>query len=340
MNTRTKTVITHRVHEQVKQLLGAQCDVFANEETESWPAEKLCAKAADADALMVFMPDRIDQNVLAQCPKLRIVGAALKGCDNVDVEACSRRGVWVTVVPDLLSQPTAELALALVLGMTRKVSAGDRRVRSGEFQGWRPVLYGGGLAGKTLGILGMGKLGQAFLRLLGGFNSTVIYHDPAALSPVEEAMLGIGRTGFDQLLARSDILILLAPLTATTLHMINAETLGKMKTGAYLVNVGRGSVVDEAAVADALESGQLAGYAADVFEMEDLSRPDRPRAIDPGLLNNSDRTLFTPHLGSAVSRVRLEIEMVAARNILQALRGEKPSDAVNQPQLSIRGSAG
>lgn len=340
MSTQPKVVVTHRVHDQVKQLLTLSCDVVANDALESWPAEKLRKFAADAEALMIFMPDRIDEQLLAHCPKLRIVSAALKGPDNIDIEACSRRGVWVSIAPDLLSEPTAELALTLALGLTRNVAAGDRMVRGGEYKGWRPVLYGSGLAGNTIGILGMGKLGQAFARLLGGFKSSrIIYHDPAALSPVEEAMLGIGRTTFEQLIARSDVLVVLAPLTAATLHRINAETLGKMKRGAYLVNVGRGSVVDEAAVADALASGHLAGYAADVFEMEDLSRRDRPAAIHPALLKNTQQTLFTPHLGSAVARVRLEIELAAARNILQALKGERPRDAINQPQNANTGSA-
>lgn len=339
MSTRPKVVVTHRVHDQVEQLLASSCDVVANDGIESWPAEKLRKLAADAEGLMIFMPDRIDDDFLANCPKLRIVSAALKGPDNIDIEACSRRGVWVSIAPDLLSQPTAELALTLALALTRNVAAGDRVVRGGEYTGWRPVLYGSGLAGNTIGILGMGKLGQAFACLLGGFKSSrIIYHDPAALSPVEEAMLGIGRTTFDQLIARSDVLVVLAPLTADTLHLINARTMAKMKRGAYLVNVGRGSVVDEAAVADALASGHLAGYAADVFEMEDLSRGDRPAGIAPALLKNTQQTLFTPHLGSAVARVRLEIELAAARNIVQALKGERPRDAINQGEIAGKGS--
>ena len=339
MSTRPKVVITHRVHQQAKQLLTAACDVTANENTESWPAEKLRELAADADALMVFVPDRIDDGFLARCPKLKIVSAAVKGPDNIDVRACSRRGVWVSVVPDLLSEPTAELALALALGITRNVAAGDHTVRSGEFKRWGPVLYGSGLAGKTVGILGMGRLGQAFARLLAGFKSRIIYHDPAALSPVEEAMLGIGRATFEQLIERSDILVLMAPLTAATLHVFNAETLSKVKRGAFLVNVARGSLVDEAAVAQALASGQLAGYAADVFEMEDVSRSNHPAGVHAALLKNTEQTLFTPHLGSAVGRVRLEVELAAARNILQAIRGERPMDAINQPEMAS-GSSG
>ncbi|HEY6308349.1 MAG TPA: phosphonate dehydrogenase [Candidatus Angelobacter sp.] len=325
-----KVVITHRVHEQVKKLLARDCEVVANDGLQSWPPGKLLEHASDADALLVFMPDKVDEAFLVQCPRLRVIAAALKGYDNIDVAACTKRGVWVTIVPDLLSQPTAELALALILGLTRNVASGDRLVRSGKFQGWRPVLYGGGLVGKTVGILGMGKLGQAFVRLLAGFNVRIIYYDPVKMSPVQEAFLGMARGSFEQLLAESDIVVVMVPLTSATEHLINAGTLAKMKKGAYLVNVGRGSVVDEAAVAQALEQGHLTGYAADVFEMEDWARPDHPATVHPDLLANAEHTLFTPHSGTAVSKARLEIELSAATNILQALRGERPADAINE----------
>lgn len=334
MNARPRVVVTHRVHEPVKKLLDEQCDVVVNDGVESWPLDKLLNLARAADALLVFMPDKIDDAFLAQCPQLRVIAAALKGYDNIDIASCTRRGVWVTIVPDLLSQPTAELALTLTLGITRNVLPGDRLVRSEKFHGWRPVLYGSGLVGKTVGIVGMGKLGQAFARLLSGFNVKIIYHDPVRMSPVQESFLGMARAGFAQVLSQSDILVLLVPLTSSTLHLINAETLAKMKKGAYLVNIGRGSVVDEDAVAAALEQGSLAGYAADVFEMEDWARADHPPAVNPGLLANAEHTLFTPHLGSAVDRVRLEIELAAARSILETLRGERPVDAINEPDLA------
>jgi phosphonate dehydrogenase len=325
-----KVVVTHCVHEQVKQLLARDCDFVANDGAESWPPGELLEHARDADALLVFMPDKVDEAFLVQCPRLRVIAAAFKGYDNIDVAACTRHNVWVTIVPDLLSQPTAELALALILGLTRNVAHGDRLVRSGKFQGWRPVLYGEGVVSKTVGILGMGKLGQALVRLLAGFNTRIIYYDPVKMSPVQEAFLGMARGSFEQVLAESDIVVVMVPLTSATEHLINAGTLAKMKKGAYLVNVGRGSVVDEAAVAQALNRGHLAGYAADVFEMEDWARPDHPAAVHPGLLANAERTLFTPHMGTAVGKARLEIELSAAANIMQVLRGERPADAINE----------
>ncbi len=329
-SSRPVVVITHKVHDQVKELLSAECRVIANDSSESWTPQELLQRAREADGLMVFMPDSVDEHFLAQCPRLKIVASALKGYDNFDVEACTRHGVWFTIVPDLLTLPTAELALGLALGVTRNVLPGDRLVRSGNYQGWRPVLYGGGLRGRAVGIVGMGKVGQALAKLLAGFDTTIFYSDRVKLSPQEEDRLRVSRLDFDQLLAVSDVVVMLVPLLPGTLHLINAATLRQMKRGACLVNVGRGSVVDEEAVADALADGRLAGYAADVFEMEDWARADRPQAISPRLLESAN-TLFTPHLGSAVSNVRLEIELTAARNILQALKGHDPEDAINQP---------
>ena len=328
-----RVVVTQRIHREVADLLAAQADVIVNEALESWPRSRLLELSGDADALMVFMPDSIDADFLAACPRLKIVAAALKGADNFDVEACSRQGVWFTIVPDLLTVPTAELALALMLGLARNVREGDRHVRSGEFRGWRPAFYGTGLSGSTVGIVGYGQVGRALARMLEGFGCRVLYCDARPLP--EES--GGRAASFDQLLAASDFILPLVPLTPDTFHMFGRETLARMKRGVFLINVCRGSVVDEEVVADALESGQLAGYAADTFEMEDWARRDRPRSISSRLLR-SDRTLFTPHLGSAVASVRLEIERAAASNILQALRGERPAGAINNPAEATRPS--
>jgi phosphonate dehydrogenase len=322
-------VITHRVHPEAKELLETRCAVIANDSLHSWPKEKLYALAAQADALMVFMPDSVDQDFLERCPRLKIIAAALKGYDNVDVAACTRRGVWFTAVPDLLSTPTAELALGLMLGIMRNIAAGDRLVRSRTFQGWRPVLYGSGLHGRMIGIVGMGKLGRALARVLAGFDTEILYSDPAPLTSQEESQLRVRRVETNALFAQSDIVVTLLPLTDSTFHLMDAAAIARMKPGSYLVNAGRGSVVDENAVADALDRRHLAGYAADVFEMEDWARLDRPRTVHPRLLRHADRTLFTPHLGSAVGPVRLKIELAAAHNIIHALNGERPPDAVN-----------
>jgi len=309
VNERPRVVITQRVFPETIERLSPHAEVMVG------------APQADADALMVFMPDSLDEAFLRSCPNLKIVAGALKGCDNFDVEACTRLGIWFTIVPDLLAEPTAELALALMLGLARNVSAGDRLIRNGDFQGWQPILYGTGLAGSTVGIVGYGAVGRTLARMLQGFSCRVQYCDPAA----------DGSTPLETLLASSDFVLPLLPLTKDTFHLLGRGSLALMKRGSHLINVSRGSIVDEEAVAEALEKGPLAGYAADTFEMEDWARSHRPREISPRLLRLMDCTLFTPHLGSAVVSARREIELAAANSILQALRGERPSGAINHP---------
>ena len=326
-----RVTITHLVHDEVTQLLSQTCTVVNNDSHATWPRWELVEKAKQADALMVFMPDVINEEFLRHSTRLKVVAAALKGFDNFDVETLSRRGIWFTVVPDLLTAPTAELAITLLLGLTRRVLEGDSFVRSGNFTGWRPELYGAELTGRTLGIVGMGAVGRMIAHRLLGFEVKIVYHDARRFNPNDEHAHGPTWVSFQELLTQSDFVILAVPLQENTFHLINEDTLALMKPGGYLVNIGRGSVVDEHAVARALGSGRLAGYAADVFEIEDLQRPDRPRSIPKALLENPRQTLFTPHLGSAVDDVRRKIELRAARNILQALRGEVPDDAVNEP---------
>ncbi|HQS81388.1 MAG TPA: phosphonate dehydrogenase [Thiobacillus sp.] len=330
-----KVILTHRVHPEVIELLAEHCEVIPNPTHETLARDEILRRAKDAEAIMTFMPDRVDEAFLRACPRLRVVGCALKGYDNYDVEACTRHGVWITNVPDLLTIPTAELTIGLLIGLTRNVLAGDRFVRSGQFNGWRPALYGSGLTGKTLGIIGMGAVGQAIAQRLIGYEMRVLYTDPVALPKEKEEQWSLDRVELSALLAASDFVVPMVPYRDETLHMIDSSALARMKTGAYLINTCRGSVVDEQAVVEALASGRLAGYAADVFEMEEWARPHRPHVIPQALLDDSERTLFTPHIGSAVDAVRIEIELEAARNILQALRGEIPQGAINRPQARM-----
>ncbi len=326
-----KIVLTHWVHPETIDFLQTTANVIPNTTRETLPREELLSRAKDADALMVFMPDRIDAQFLDACPQLQIVGAALKGYDNFDIDACTKRGIWFSIVPDLLTIPTAELTIGLLLGLTRHLPEGDRRIRSGGFHGWRPELYGAGLTGRTLGIVGMGAVGRAITKRLSGFDMRLVYCDNVALTDDQEQAWGARRVSLNELLATSDFVVPMLPLTPQTLHLFNADTISKMQPGSYLVNACRGSVVDEHAVVEALRTGRLAGYAADVFEMEEWARPDRPDGIPRALLDNTAQTFFTPHLGSAVSEVRIEIERQAASNIIQALAGDRPVGAINNP---------
>ncbi len=328
---RPRILVTHWIHDEVLAALRAIGDVDANAAREPWPLEEVLRRAAQADAMLAFMTDVVGADFLAACPQLKIVACALKGFDNFDLAACERAGVWVSIVPDLLTAPTAELAVGLSIALGRMIREGDGYVRSGAFDGWRPVFYGAGLDGATAAIVGMGEVGRAIGRRLSGFGCELVGVDPDSAAPP-----GIRPASLHEALAVSDVIILAIPLTEHTRHMIDARALRTTKRTALLVNVGRGSVVDESAVADALESGHLGGYAADVFELEDWALPNRPRVIDARLLAHP-RTLFTPHLGSAVDRVRLAIAMRAAGNIADALAGRRPRDAINRSRAEREG---
>ena len=330
-----KVVITSWVHPQVIERLAQHCEVIPNTTRERLPREEVLRRAGDADAIMAFMTDTVDAAFLAACPRLQVVGCALKGYDNFDVKACTQHGIWITNVPDLLTIPTAELTIGLLIGLTRKILPGDRMVRGGSFDGWRPVLYGAGLTGRTLGIIGMGAVGRAIAARLQGYEMELLYTDPCPAPAELEARFGLQRVALDTLLATSDYVVPMVPYRPDTLHLINARSIAAMKDGAFLINACRGSAVDEDAVANALAAGKLAGYAADVFELEEWARPNRPRCIPPRLLADTERTLFTPHIGSAVDTVRLAIEMEAATNILQVLAGAQPQGAINRPGMKV-----
>jgi phosphonate dehydrogenase len=327
---RPKVVIGRRVFDETLVALAPHAEVVApGGDDEALSPNRLQQELAEADAWMAFMPDRADDALLSRCPRLKLIAGALKGSDNFDLHACTRRGVWLSIVPDLLTTPTAELAVGLMIGLARQIRAGDEYVRAGGFHGWTPRFYGAGLSGAQVGYIGMGAIGQAIARRLEPFEVAQRYVDPHPLPAAAEAALGLTRDlDLDALLANCDYLVLGAPLTPTTRRLIDAAALEKVRPGCRLINPARGSLVDEAAVLAALQTGRLGGYAADVFEMEDWALPDRPRAIDPALLAHP-ATLFTPHLGSAVVEVRRAIERRAADNIVDALSGRLPRDALN-----------
>ena len=316
-----KIVVTQPVHAEVLAKLQAHGRVVMNPGPEPWSDDVLMAHLQEAEGLLAFMPDRVDRRTLEQAPMLRTVACALKGHDNFDLRACAEAGVSVSFVRDLLTEPTAELAIGLAIAAARHVLAGDRAVRRG-YAGWRPTLYGTGLHQSIVAVVGLGPVGRAIVDRLVGFGCAgLLGVDPRVRDPRVQPV------DLDSALQRADYLIMALPLLAQTRHLISDRALARARPGQILVNIGRGSVVDEAAVARALESGRLGAYAADVYEMEDWLLPDRPTEVHPALLR-SDRTVFTPHIGSAVQQVRLAIEHRAADNLLQALRGEHFSDRV------------
>lgn len=321
-----RIVVTCPIHAEVRARLEEVGEVEMNTAITPWTPAQLAARLHSAEAMMGFMTDRVDAELLRQAPRLRVVACALKGFDNYDVAACTRSGVWLSIVPDLLTEPTAELALGLAIGLARNVLLGDRQVRDGQFSGWRPQLYGSGLGGATVAIVGLGQVGRAIATRLAGFGcARIVGVDPVVRAP------GIEALALHEALAQARFVFVAAPLTPRSRHLIDAGALAHSRAGQFIINVGRGSVVDEAAVAAALDEGRLAGYAADVFAFEDWGLVGRPVSIDARLLSHPN-TLFTPHLGSAVNEVRVAIEHRAADNLIAVLQGRQPPDAINRPE--------
>ena len=326
-----KVVVTSRAFpETLAMLEEAPLRVVANSGDEPWSPAELAAHCTDADAMMCFMPDTVDEEFLAKCPNLKIIGCALKGFDNFDIDAATKRGVWVTFVPGLLTEPTAELAVGMIIAANRNVRAGDEVVRSGQFKGWRPILYGRGLHNATVGIWGFGAVGQAIAARLAGFSCAAIRTNDVVARPEIAASLGVEETCFEAVMG-CDVVVTAVPLNDATHHGIDQGVIaGHMSERTLLCNISRGSVVHEQAVAEALHAGDLGAYAADVFEFEDWALPDRPLSIAPELLA-APNTLFAPHLGSAVIEVRQGIEASAAATIVEWAQGvAPPSNALNR----------
>lgn len=268
----------------------------------------------DADALVCLLLDRIDASVLARGPKLRVVANCAVGYDNVDVPALTRAGVALTNTPDVLTEATAELAFALMMAAARRLPEGEALVRSGTWERWRlDLLLGVQLLGKTLGIIGMGRIGQAMARRAQGFGMHVIH---------------AGRGGdIDDVFARADVVSLHCPLTPETRNLVDARRLALMKPTAILVNTARGACVDEDALVETLTAGRIFAAALDVFQRE----PD----INPKL-KQCPRLVLAPHIGSATTEARTQMAQLCADGVLAVLSGQRPANLVNT-EVVLRG---
>jgi len=279
-----------------------------------------------ADALVCLLLDRIDGALLARAPNLRVVANCAVGIDNVDLPAATAAGVCVTNTPDVLTEATAELAFALLIAAARRLGEGERLVRSGAWTGWAlDQLIGLGLTGRTLGVVGFGRIGQALARRAHAFGMPILYADPleASAAPAQAAVAGAvaaRRVSIDELFASADAVSLHCPLTPQTRHLVDARRLALMKPTAILVNTARGGCVDEGALADALGRGQLFGAGLDVYGRE----PE----VDPGLLA-APRVVLAPHIGSATTEARTAMAQLCADAVIAALRGHRPPNLVN-----------
>lgn len=291
------------------------------------PAE-LIARLKGRQGLVCLITDTIDAPLLAACPDLKVVSNVAVGFNNIDVAAATSRGVVVTNTPDVLTETTADFAWTLLMATARRVVEADRYVREGKFTQWEyMVLLGGDVHGKTLGIIGFGRIGRAIARRALGFNMRVLYQDAVAANPATERELRATRTDTATLLRESDFVTLHTPLLPETQHLINAKSLRTMKKTAYLINASRGPVVDEAALAQALKEGWIAGAGIDVFERE----PE----VHPALMGLPN-VVLAPHIASASSDTRLKMANLAVDNCLAVLEGKTPPTPVNPEVFAKR----
>jgi glyoxylate reductase len=315
-------VVTNRLPEPALELLREAGELRLADATTPLTRAELLELVAGADALLTLLGDRVDEELLdAAGPQLRCVANVAVGYDNVDLAAAARRGVVVTNTPGVLDDATADLAIALLLAATRRLGEGERLIRSGRPWSWgMSFMLGSGLRGKLLGVVGLGNIGSLVAQRARAFGMEIAYHGrheaPAA------ATLGATRMELDELLAAADAVSLHCPLTAATRHLISARELALMKPTATLVNTARGPVVDEAALAAALRSGEIAAAGLDVYEHEP--------AVEPGLLE-LENAVLVPHLGSATVETRTAMAELAARNAIAVVLGEMPPSAVDLP---------
>jgi glyoxylate reductase len=301
-------------------VLRAGHDVIVGPDRIGLGKDGILRLAGGADALVTIVTDRVDGDVLAAAPRLRIVANCGVGVDNIDLEACRSRGVLVTNTPDVLTDATADLTFALILDACRRVSEGDRLVRAGRFRGFSMTeLLGVRVTGATLGIVGLGRIGSGVARRARGFSMKVLYTQRHRADPAVEEEVGARLTSLDDLLQASDIVALCCPLTPETRGLLSRERIAKMKRGSVVVSASRGACADEQAIADALAEGRLAGAGLDVYERE-------PQ-VNEALLR-CERAVLLPHIGSADTPTREAMASLAIASVIDVLRGEAPKHRV------------
>jgi len=288
-----------------------------------WTKQELIdtLRAGKYDALYCMLTNRIDPDVMDAAPNLKIIANMAVGFNNIDVAEATKRRIPATNTPGVLTDTTADFAWTLLMAVARRVVEGDRFTRAGHFHGWGPLMMvGQDVYGKTLGIVGFGRIGRTVAKRASGFDMKVLYYDLYPADPDTEKSLNARSVSMDELFQQSDYVSLHTDYNPETHHLVGAPELAKMKPTAYLINTSRGAIVDEAALVAALKGGTIAGAGLDVFERE----PD----IDPGLLK-LDNAVLAPHIASASLETRTAMALMAADNVLAALRGERAPNVVN-----------
>ncbi len=323
MSAKPTVVVTRRLPEAVENELTRDFDAKLNRDDKPLGADGLRAALKTADAVLCTVTDKLSADVLDAEPlRARLLANFGVGFNHINVEAAKRRGLAVSNTPDVLTDATADIAMTLLLMVTRRTGEGERHLRAGQWTGWRPThMLGTQVSGKTLGLVGFGRIARAVAqRAHGGFGMKILYHDPFPPPPEVSTALGAeARDSLESILGESDFVSLHCPATPETRHLMNADRLGQMRPHAYLVNTARGDVVDEAALVDALKAKQIAGAGLDVFEKE-------PQVTDA--LKTMEQVVLLPHLGSATTETRVAMGMRALDNLRLFFAGKPLRDKV------------
>lgn len=327
--TRPNVLVTRRIPEAGLSLLEASCDVRINPHDRAFTRQELLDGAAEADGVIGLLTDRIDAEFFDAAKKLKGYANYAVGFDNIDVAEATRRGVPVSNTPDVLTLATAELAWTLLFAVARRLVESANAMKSGDWPGWGPLQFiGADVTGATLGIVGAGRIGTAMARMSKGFKMRVVYSTASGrVNETLKSELGAAAVSFEELLEKSDFISIHAPLTPHTRHMFNADAFRKMKRTAYLINTGRGPIINEAELVAALASGEIAGAGLDVYEFE-------PKTAE-GLLALPN-AVCAPHIGSSTHSSRDGMARLAAENMLAMLAGKKPPTCLN-PDVPAKG---
>jgi glyoxylate reductase len=319
-----KILVTRAIFPDVIERLALYFEVEDNQADRIYSAAELVERSSDKSGLFTTANERITADVISASPHLKVIANMAVGFNNVDLDAATRAGVMVTNTPDVLTETTADFAWALLLAAARRVTESEKWLLAGKWERWRyDGFLGADLHGSTLGIIGMGRIGQAIARRSTGFNMKVIYHNRARLDPEQERHANHARyTSKEDLLKQADHVVLALPYSQQTHHTIGAAELTAMKPTATLVNIARGGIVDDAALIQALRTGQIAAAGLDVFENEPALHPD---------FRTLPNVVLTPHIGSASEKTRRAMANCAAENLIAALTGRQPRNLVNPP---------
>ena len=319
-----KVFATHSLFDAAREILQETCDVEYWTQPERPPREEVLNRLRDKEGLVCLLTEKVNDELLRAAPQLRIAANVAVGFDNIDVAACTKRGVVASNTPGVLDETTADFAWTLMMAVARRLSEGEALARSGNWKGWNlDQLVGTDVWGKTLGIVGFGRIGRALARRASGFQMKVIYNDAVrAPSDVERELKAEFRE-MNDLLAGSDFVSVHVPLLPETRGLFDAPKFHRMKPTAFLINTSRGPVVDEAALVAALETGKIAGAGLDVYENEPFIHRGLKRA----------NVVLAPHLASASLETRTKMACIAAQNVVALFKGQRPSNILNPEVL-------